>query len=252
MKITDSPYSIAPRDDPRVYPGAIPPFSYVFAGDKIFPFDELSLARFLSQRGSAPLENRIPVLAIGSNANPAQLQRKFGNEAVIPVLKARVSNLDAVYSCHMSGYGAVPATFIAAQGIETALHITFLDEGQLAIMDQTEDVNYDRVRLDGARFPVTLEDTLPQCEAYQSRWGALVLGDSVFRLTSVAGGGTPFPPATEIEILERLIKQWNADFPDEKFASPDDLLQKRNPGLIERIKTWMYPQYATFDTRDDT
>ena len=261
MKIATSPYHTAPRDDPRIYPGALPDFPYIFAGDEILPLkvddkhytvDGLDVDAYLGERGAVPLAARHPVLAIGSNGNPAQLQRKYGDAAIIPVLTATVQNLDVGYSCHMSTYGAIPATPIAAEGASITAHVCLLDVHQLEDMDHTEDLNYNRIILKNDRFPVTLPNgqTFSHVDVYRSRWGICAWLGDVYRLDAIPAQGSDFIPANQMDMLKRLILGWNMDFPAQAFASVDDLLHKRTPGLIAQIKAWMYPRFSVADGLD--
>src|SRR4051794_32396637 len=55
---------------------------------------------------------RTPVLAYGSNASPESLGWKFPDErdAMVPLVRGRLRDLDVVYSSHIAIYGSVPAT----------------------------------------------------------------------------------------------------------------------------------------------
>ena len=88
------------------YPFSIPSGSYVFDGADAIPLDD-----YFSERGisfSELISGRTPVLAVGSNASPYQLRTKrdcyslFGE---IPVIKARLSGFDVVYSARITSYG---------------------------------------------------------------------------------------------------------------------------------------------------
>ena len=62
-------FASCPIDDPLSYPGVIPPYSYVLSGPhSLTPVTSLS---------ALSLAGRHPVIAVGSNAAPAQLARKF-------------------------------------------------------------------------------------------------------------------------------------------------------------------------------
>ncbi len=56
----------APREEPLLYPGAWPAESGLLVGDRLLPLDD-----------HVTYEDRTPVLAIGSNACPAQLRHKM-------------------------------------------------------------------------------------------------------------------------------------------------------------------------------
>lgn len=91
----------------------------------------------------------LPLLAVGSNADPTVLRRKFGSGAV-SILQGPMSlpGFAAAHSAHIARYGAVPATLTEADTVlET--HLQFVPLKQLAALDASEaaGVNYERVRL---------------------------------------------------------------------------------------------------------
>ena len=61
-----------------------------------------------------------PVLALGSNAGPAQLARKFADlpHAAVPTLKAALTGFDVVYAPLVSSYGSVTGARPAGRGFE--------------------------------------------------------------------------------------------------------------------------------------
>lgn len=102
------------------------------------------------------------VLAVGSNAAPAQMLRKFASRrvwTVLPMVRVTVHGIAAGVSAHISRAGYVPATPIATPGETHRMSVLWLDDEQLAALDDSEP-NYHRVRLDGYNV-------------YVSRWGCL-------------------------------------------------------------------------------
>lgn len=102
------------------------------------------------------------MLAVGSNAAPAQMLRKFTSRrvsTVLPMVRVTVHGLAAGVSAHISRAGYVPATPIVAPGESHRMSVLWLDDEQLAALDDSEP-NYRRVRLDGY-------------DVYVSRWGCL-------------------------------------------------------------------------------
>ncbi|GAA0369971.1 hypothetical protein NE235_19805 [Actinoallomurus spadix] len=171
--------------DPAASPAAPPPGSWlvdasavpphVFGGGPEVPLDEA-----LRACGGPVMADRRPVLAIGSNASPAQLVRKLAarTRVVVPMTYARVSGLTAGASAHVSRPGYVPAVPVLTPGASTDLVVLWLDDEQLTAVDRTEP-NYHRVRLPA---PVTAE--LPglgpvHCHLYAGRHGCLTGEDGV-------------------------------------------------------------------------
>jgi hypothetical protein len=129
----------------------------------------------------APPEGRRAVLAIGSNAAPAQLVRKFaaaGVSCVVPVVEAMVGSLRVLPSAHISPAGYIPWAPADAgdSAFSAPAFVTFLDDSQLTRMDETEP-NYVRVPLSASRHPVRLagsKDALAECDVYVSKHGVIV------------------------------------------------------------------------------
>lgn len=173
---------------PLTYPGRVPAGSGVLADDAYVPLSEggwrESAAALLAARGRAPLDARHRVVAVGSNAAPSQVRRKFldhGVRPVVPMTVAEVTGIAPGVSAHVSKWGYVPAAPIETPGETSRLFVLWLDEEQLAALDLTEP-NYRRRPLTG---PVTLEDgtRLPPPFVYEGRHGCLATGDGPRRLT---------------------------------------------------------------------
>ncbi|MET8826944.1 hypothetical protein ABZX40_04850 [Streptomyces sp. NPDC004610] len=163
--------AVVPRDHPLTYPGAWPPDSALLTGDRLLP-----LTRLVH-------EDRVPVLAVGSNASPAQLRAKLAEFAIttpLPLVKARVTGIGIGVSAHISRMGYISASPFAAPGTARELFLTWLDAGQLAAVDASEGVplpdgNYRRAWLPAPDVRIDLADgrTLPGAYAYVNRRGVL-------------------------------------------------------------------------------
>ncbi len=112
----------------RDYPYPFPRESFLYTDDGPRPFEP------------GQTEGRTPVLAIGSNQSPIRLNQKFGHDArhTIPVQRATLADFDVVYSAHIAAYGSVPAMLQAAAGCNVAVAMTWLDDEQLATMNDSE------------------------------------------------------------------------------------------------------------------
>jgi hypothetical protein len=161
----------APRDHPLLYPGGWPRTSGLLDGDRLRPLDVLVHA------------DRTPVLAVGSNASPAQLRhkmREFGITSAIPMVRARVTGVDVGVSAHVSRMGYVSASPFHAPGTVRELFVIWLDAEQLAVIDASEGVplphgNYGRAWLPapGVRVEPAPGVTLRGVYAYVNRHGVL-------------------------------------------------------------------------------
>ena len=163
-----------PREEPLLYPGTWPRESGLLDGDRLLPLDRPVYDEE---------DGRVPVLAIGSNASPAQLRHKmaeFGIDSPIPMVRSRVTGLDIGVSAHVSRMGYVSASPVGAPGTVRELFVLWLDAEQLAVIDASEGVpmaggNFDRVWLPAPDVRVEPGDgsVLGGAYAYVNRHGVL-------------------------------------------------------------------------------
>ncbi|MGW7484409.1 hypothetical protein ACWGH8_38230 [Nonomuraea muscovyensis] len=187
-----------PMARPLTYPGRIPATSGVLVDDEYLPLlpvdgaaaeewqagDE-TLGKLLVRSGSSPMSERYPVVAVGSNASPSQMRRKFMSHAIRPVIPMTLADVEGIapgVSAHVNRWGYVPAVPVEAPGETSRLFVLWLDDRELATLDVTEP-NYWRRRLPVNRHPVTLESgvRLPPCFVYVGRHGCLTDGDGLAR-----------------------------------------------------------------------
>ena len=180
-----------PITEPLTYPGRIPGTSGVLIDAKFhslravagaepeqWQMSSTPLSRVLKQHGGSPMSARVPVVAVGSNAAPSQLVRKFATRSVrpiVPVTLSDASNLVPGVSAHVSKPGYIPAVPVKVPGAASRLSVLWLDNVQLRILDETEP-NYWRRRLPAESFPVRLESgvALSKCFLYVGKHGCLV------------------------------------------------------------------------------
>ena len=152
----------------KSYPFGHPAESYLFRDGRPVPLEAPRRA----------VAGRIPVIASGSNAAPAQLARKyrdFARGAEIPVTRVHVGGFDAVYNAHITSYGSVPATLFPSPGTVLETFITWLDEPELEVMHATEQpgTNYHFAELKGLVLDVQDIGRLDAAFAYISVVGCL-------------------------------------------------------------------------------
>ena len=102
------------------------------------------------------LNNRIPIISVGSNRSPYQLKRKFSLNQDICVTPAILKDSDIVYAASLSAYGSMPATQWPSKGTEVDLNVLWLNEEQLEIMHLSEALgvayNFVKLRLGTVRI----------------------------------------------------------------------------------------------------
>ena len=149
----------------------------------------------LPRQGLPPeaYQGRTPIIAHGSNRSPAQLARKFGDKAEIPVSRALLHDYDVVYSAHMTRYGAIAANLQHLPGVRAWLWVTWLTDGQLARMHETElgGEIYHYGRLSGIRLALQSGPAPETSSAgvYLSRYGCLAVEGAPIGLAAVSAQG---------------------------------------------------------------
>jgi hypothetical protein len=140
--------------------------------------DDRRLDQVLLEYQAVPISDRIPVLAVGSNAAPAQVRRKLataGLATAVPITAVTVNGLSVGVSAHVSNAGYVPATPVPDPSAKNLLMwVTWLAQDQLLAIDETEP-NYDRLRV--PRFcsiRLTSHQAVSECWLYVSRHGHLI------------------------------------------------------------------------------
>ncbi|MGH3341384.1 MAG: hypothetical protein ACRDPK_00575 [Carbonactinosporaceae bacterium] len=147
----------------------------------------LRLDAALTGLRAAPLSDRRPVVAVGSNAAPGQLRHKFADRQVgdvIPLTRATVRGLSIGHSAHVSAAGYVPyIPLAAAEDVVSEFYVLWLDDPQLERLNETEP-NYQLVTVTGDHYPLTLEsgERVASYAMYRGRWGALRLSPDVLAI----------------------------------------------------------------------
>lgn len=165
---------------------------------------------------------RRPLLAYGSNASPAVLERKLG-DAGEPLLAERASlaEFDVVYSAHISPYGAIPATLAPSPGTEVDVFVLRLTSAQYRAIEATE-LNYELSEADG----------LP---AYLSRHGCLLLDGSPIALRAVGARNRRLPELDQRQVLEWVREAVAPEEPLERFirdSAADPALARRRGEML--------------------
>ena len=196
----------SPREKPLSYPGQTPRTSGLMTGTTFLPFERLRARRLAQARvvlgddrpaalagvtsrctlgyallvlNAVPIEARMPVLAVGSNASISQMQHKFataGISSVMPLTWAQVTGVRVGVAAMISRWGYVPAAPVFEPGVTSRLALNWLDPEQLGALDGTEH-GYDRRLVidgvDGVRVDLESGERLASCGIYVARRGVL-------------------------------------------------------------------------------
>ncbi len=160
------------------------------------------------------MQGRIPVIASGSNAAPAQLKRKYADfapGAEIPVTRVHVSDFDAVYNAHITSYGSIPATLFPSPGTVLETFITWLNPEELEVMHGTEQpgINYHFAELRGLTLEVQNIGPLDTAFAYISVVGGLARDGAPVSLAEVPARGRRYPELGQ-EAMQAVIRDRTA------------------------------------------
>jgi hypothetical protein len=198
-----STWEPSPTQDPLSYPGRIPPHSFVVADGDVVRVDNARDSIDSALAGAPASKERVAVLAVGSNAAPARLAEK-GLGRPLAALRVTVRDHVAVYSAHVSRYGAVASTLHEEPGAWCKLHVTLFDEAQLAAVDRTEG-NYERVDLAEHHVDGLGGLGVDRIQRYASGWGALQVGGAPVRLSEIPSGRSRLPALSQRGIQRRLV-----------------------------------------------
>ncbi|MFC8128614.1 hypothetical protein [Streptomyces sp. NPDC057302] len=161
---------VVPALQPLSYPGRPVPGPSLLTGEALLPLGvrRLPLGRWdvagrsldevLGELGQAPVGRRHPVVAVGSNASPAQVAYKLtrlGIPATVPMVPVTVRGIAVGCSAHIGRVGYVAAAPCLAPSAATSLVVSWLDPAQLRAVDDTELPNYRRVLLRGDALAMT-------------------------------------------------------------------------------------------------
>lgn len=212
------------------YPYPAPGHDYLFRVGRVEMLPE-----------NADLGNRQPVIAVGSNRAPEQLERKFGAESdgAIPVTWAWMHGYDVVYCAHLAGYGSVPATLHGSPGTEVRVAVTWLTEAQLERMHETESVGASYVYGTFDLDAIDLGAGRPALRAgcYITKRGALVLDGEPVALAEIEARNRRFkslPQAAKLALLHGRF----GDHPEEAawiLSLLGDVNAPRRAHLAERL-----------------
>ncbi|HET7589156.1 MAG TPA: hypothetical protein VFK14_03070 [Solirubrobacterales bacterium] len=190
------------------YPWERPAGSYEWRDGGVRPLSELDqperedlIERYASGPGA-----RLPLLAIGSNAAPAVLGRKFGHfpsgeERAVLALSGHLRDFDIGAAAQPTIYGSMPATPFESPGTAVAATVLWVTPAQFAQLTWSE-VTYRLGRLH-TRFEIAdaelgFDDVL----AFASRFGTFCVEGSPAALAAVPARARRARAFTQRQLLD--------------------------------------------------
>jgi hypothetical protein len=253
------------------YPYTIPPRSFIQVGDRtldLVSFDPRSVkeslvkdedspprplkAHFDGQTSASANEDRMPVLAYGSNAAPEVLKRKFGDgeDMMVPMIRARLFDFDVVYSAHFSPYASIPATLQRSQGTYVATFVAYLTESQIQTMSETEP-NYFLASVQRVDCQLAFGPRLTNLATYLTRHGCLAMDHSEIALADIDAEGRQFPTMSELQVLEYVRKRLVPNQEFERFivetAEDEQLSRQRTEELKTDARDFAYEDWRKLE-----
>ncbi len=190
------------------YPYEAPWRPFAQLGRETLELDEIEIER----------DERVPMLAYGSNAAPEVLARKLAlSDQPVLVLPAWLDGFDVVYSAHISPYGAIPATLQRSPGTEVRVHLVYMTEAQVGLVSATEP-NYESATIAGASCRPDDDDPVFDPAAYLSRHGCLLVEGAEVALAAVEARGRSLAQLTEAEAIEHVRLTTAPDTDTESFV----------------------------------
>lgn len=173
-----------------------------------------------------------PVVAVGSNAAPVQLQRKFAryiDNVVIPVIAVQLPGHVICWANRIAAYGSVPATLADELGASVSAWATLLSPRDYALMNATEDLGvvYEAVpvRVEGA--PEAVHGAF---EAYRC-----LTGHFPVRVSAFSAVNSNLPQGNQWTAQELAISRLGLETPVDRFVaetvSDADLAAQRDREL---------------------
>jgi hypothetical protein len=171
--------------------------------------------RALIEEFTGPASGRTPMLAIGSNASPEGLWRKFGHfedpaDRTLLAIAGRIQDFDIGATAELALYGALPATVFPSPGTRVSAMAVWLTDVQLTQLAWAE-IPYWLGRLD-TRFdfePIVTEtgpSGFDRALVFVNRFGAFGPDGHPLALDAIAAGDRTVPALSQVELLTRTAE----------------------------------------------
>jgi hypothetical protein len=190
------------------YPWERPAGSYLLRDGELELLGELPererermIERF-SERGVG----RVPLLAIGSNAAPKPLRRKFAhfedlNDRTVLVVTGRLHEFDVGFAAQPALYGAMPATIFPSPGTAVTAALLWVTPAQFTQLTWSE-LSYQLGCLH-TRFTVDdADERFDEVLVFVSRWGAFCVDGAPVALAAIPAKGRTARALTQEQALD--------------------------------------------------
>lgn len=169
----------------------------------------------LIEEFTGPEAGRVPMLAIGSNASPEGLWRKFGHfedpaDRTLLAVNGKLHDFDIGATAELALYGALPATIFPSPGTRTEAMVIWLTAAQLTQLAWAE-IPYWIGRLDTRfEFEPAIADLGPagfeRLLGFVNRFGTFGPDGHPFALASIAAEARTVPALSQVELLTRTAE----------------------------------------------
>lgn len=156
------------------------------------------------------------VVAVGSNAAPVQLRRKYGqrlDSVVVPVIRIQVPGHVIAWGKHIAPYGSIGATIAEHAGASVTAYATLLGPEEFEVMNATEAIGetYDHHHVTVAGAPEAVKTDMV---AYRSLAGHMPL-----LVDGFAHENPPHPYGGQWEAQEMAIRALNLHMSVDQFLA---------------------------------
>ncbi|HYC81150.1 MAG TPA: hypothetical protein VEB65_05150 [Solirubrobacterales bacterium] len=238
------------------YPWARPPGSYELRDGEVALLAELPEGEreALIERYRRPAAGRVPLLAIGSNAAPAALERKFAHfeaaeDRAVLALTGWLRDFDVGPSASVTIYGSLPATIFPSPGTEVAATILWVTAPQFTQLTWSE-LSYWLGRLHTPFAVAEAEAHFDDVLVYVSRFGTFCPEDEPVALAAVPARGR-----TALALSQEELLGVAATLALGPGSSAEDLVRaccEGMGGLVERLAERVWSRARPFESPDWT
>jgi hypothetical protein len=192
------------------YPWSRPTRSYVLDGDLVSALHDLGAPRRAEvlERYTAPSgeRQRTPMLAIGSNAAPDVLRRKFAHfdareDRDVLVLAGDLRDFDVGFSAQPTLYGSMPATLFPSPGTAVRTAVLWVTPRQFTQLVWSE-LSYSLGQLATPFVADEPEYHVDEVICFVSRFGAFAPRGAPVALGALPASGRRGDPFTQAQALD--------------------------------------------------